>query len=98
MPTQHSCDFVVINAWAHDSSSPLAFRIPHLAAHMRWCVITLTVSSAWPGAPALCAHPWHKAKKPRTFRLWAFAINGRRGGIRTRDPLHPIEIYVKSCG
>ena len=69
-----------------------AFRIPHPAAHMRCCVITLTVSSAWPGAPALCAHPWHKAKKPRTFRLWAFAINGRRGGIRTRDPLHPMQV------
>ena len=34
----------------------------------------------------------HKAKKPRTFRLWAFAVNGRRGGIRTRDPLHPMQV------
>ena len=36
----------------------------------------------------------HKAKKPRTFRLWAFAVNGRRGGIRTRDPLHPMHLLT----
>ena len=40
----------------------------------------------------VCPFRAHKAKKPRTFRLWAFAINGRRGGIRTRDPLHPMQV------
>ena len=39
----------------------------------------------------------HKAKKPRTFRLWAFAVNGRRGGIRTRDPLHPMQVRYQAA-
>jgi hypothetical protein len=40
----------------------------------------------------------HKAKKPGSFQNRAFAINGRRGGIRTRDPLHPIHFWVDFGG
>jgi hypothetical protein len=36
-------------------------------------------------------------KKARTLRYRAFVIYGRRGGIRTRDPLHPMQVRYQAA-
>ena len=37
-------------------------------------------------------------KAPNCFQLEAFVrSNGRRGGIRTRDPLHPMQVRYQAA-
>ena len=37
-------------------------------------------------------------KAPDCFQMEAFVLtNGRRGGIRTRDPLHPMQVRYQAA-
>ena len=39
----------------------------------------------------------HKSKGPALTQVLALISTGRRGGIRTRDPLHPMQVRYQAA-